>query len=110
MQVALGTEDVEAIAVRVAALIVERLPAPAASHRWLTSREAADYVRISLDGLHRLSGSGAIPHAKQGGRLLFDRIELDEWVRGYSVTGYGISAVSGASAVSTPFPPPRKAA
>ena len=34
--------------------------------------------------LYKLSASGAIPHYKQEGRLLFNRGELEAWLRRYA--------------------------
>ena len=48
--------------------------------RWLTSKHAADYLDMSLGRLHNLTSAGRIPVHREGGRLLFRRSELDEWV------------------------------
>lgn len=71
---------VDLLADAVADRVVDREPEDRRSP-WLTSAEAAERVRLSLDGLHRLTAAGAIPHVKQGGRLLFHADELDDWLR-----------------------------
>ena len=66
---------------RIAGAVVDRLRAVSETDVWLTSHEAAKYLRLpSLDALHRLTGAGAVPHVKQGGRCLFRRSELDRWL------------------------------
>src|SRR3954447_23897557 len=101
MHIALDDDDVQRIALAVADLVVARLPASESSP-WMTSGEAAEYLRVSLDALHRLTGAGAIPHVKQGGRCLFNRAELNEWLADHYA--------GPARPVSTPFPGRRKAA
>jgi excisionase family DNA binding protein len=76
----------EATLHRVADLIAERLmlsPANGASSPWMPTPLAAEYLSLSVDALHRLSAASAIPHRKQGGRLLFNRVELDAWLDSY---------------------------
>jgi excisionase family DNA binding protein len=74
----------DAVADRIAPLLmsalVERL-ALIAHDKWLDSREAADYLAISLDTLHRLTSARDIPFVQDqaGGRLYFRRAELDQW-------------------------------
>lgn len=51
---------------------------------WMTTREAADYLRIGVSELHRLAAAGAIPHEQDGGpggRLFFHAADLDAWRR-----------------------------
>src|SRR4051794_38009496 len=99
LQVTLTREQLDQLAVAVAELVASRLDPPAS--RWLTLPEAAQRVRLSIDGMHRLTGSGAVPHVKQGGRCLFDEAELDQWLEDHRV---------GPPHVSTGFPGARKAA
>lgn len=80
----MGREFFDGLVDEIVERIAERLPSEQ-EPRWLTSAEAADHLRMSLDGLHRLTGAGAVPHVKQGNRLLFDREELDEWLKAHSV-------------------------
>lgn len=106
MRVALDIpdDDLARFAGLVADALAERVPSSSSSSSgpWLTSAEAAERLRLSTDGLHRLTASGAVPHYKQGGRNLFHADELDEWIRDH---------YSGPTrAVSTPFPASRKAA
>src|SRR5258705_8085458 len=47
---------------------------------FLTTSEAADYVRLGERRLYELVTSGAIPCSKVAGKWLFPRNELDLWV------------------------------
>jgi len=47
---------------------------------FLTTSEAADYVRLGERKLYELVTSGAIPCSKVTGKWLFPRQELDLWV------------------------------
>jgi putative molybdopterin biosynthesis protein len=47
---------------------------------FLTSGEAADYLRLKERKLYELVATGAIPCTKVTGRWLFPRVELDRWI------------------------------
>ncbi len=49
--------------------------------RYLTNREAQAYLQKSHTTLWRLKRSGQIAYSKTGMNLLFDRLDLDEYVR-----------------------------
>lgn len=51
----------------------------------MTSKEAAAYLRISLDRLHRLTSNRDIPYSRIGRSLRFDRLDLDAWIRSHRV-------------------------
>lgn len=53
---------------------------------WLTTKEAADYLRISTKTLYNLRNSGVPLGSRSGkrGKLLFSKIELDEYAKGQS--------------------------
>lgn len=47
----------------------------------MTAKEAAEYLCYSYNHLRRLVCTGSIPHyVPSGGKVLFKRKELDEWV------------------------------
>lgn len=52
--------------------------------RWMDSAEAASYLGISKNALHKLSSSKAIPLEQEspGCKLWFRRSDLDVWRRG----------------------------
>jgi excisionase family DNA binding protein len=71
------------IAERVSALLEERFDARPAE--WLNVAGAADHLQTTEDGIRALVKRKRIPHHRgAGGRVLFDRAELDAWVRGES--------------------------
>jgi excisionase family DNA binding protein len=47
----------------------------------MTSKEAASYLRVTLDRLHRLVSNQDIPFSRIGRSLRFDRLDLDAWMR-----------------------------
>jgi excisionase family DNA binding protein len=73
--------DLEALAERVASLILERLDHEPASP-WLDSPAAATYLCCSIERVRKLVSRREIPfhQAQTGGRVFFHRRELDEWL------------------------------
>jgi excisionase family DNA binding protein len=51
---------------------------------WMGIERAAAYLDWPKQRLYKLSASGAIPHYKQEGRLLFRRDELDGWLERFA--------------------------
>ena len=52
---------------------------------WLSAAAAAEYAGVSFDTLERAVRDGVLTVAQPGGRRghrLFERAELDRWVRG----------------------------
>ena len=48
---------------------------------YLSVRETAEYLGYSPGYIYRLASLNVLPHyAPNGGRILFNRLELDEWV------------------------------
>jgi excisionase family DNA binding protein len=67
----------------VSALLEDRFGAQPAE--WLTVAGAAGHLQTTEDGIRALVKRRRIPHYRgAAGRLLFDRAELDTWVRGES--------------------------
>ena len=70
--------DLAELAERLAPL----LPRPAITDdRWLTSREAAQHLGLTLNALHKRTRRHEIPAVQEsaGGRLYFRRTDLDRW-------------------------------
>jgi excisionase family DNA binding protein len=85
MEVALTPTDrfFDEVAERVSALLEERFGEKPAG--WLNVAGAADHLRTTEDGIRALVKRKRIPHHRgAAGRILFDRAELDAWVRGES--------------------------
>jgi excisionase family DNA binding protein len=78
------------LAERIAAKVANRLASereqgdPGPHSPWMGIEKAAAYLDWPKQRLYKLSASGAIPHYKQEGRLLFHRGELDAWLRRYA--------------------------
>lgn len=79
---ALPDAVVETIARRAADIVLAQL---ATASEWMTSAEAAEYLRCTRGRIHNLVSEGRLPHHKDGGRLLFRRSELDAYVTGGAV-------------------------
>jgi excisionase family DNA binding protein len=77
---AMSPEAVELIARRAAELVLEQ---QAQTSPWLTTREAAEYLRWPQSRIEKLAAANAIPRRKHEGRNLFHRAELDEWLEQY---------------------------
>lgn len=60
----------------------ERILASGRRARWLTVRQAADHLGLSANSVRALIKRKRIPHYRVEGRILFDEVELDAWVRG----------------------------
>jgi excisionase family DNA binding protein len=58
---------------------------------------AAAYLDWPRQRLYKLTASGAIPHYKHEGRLLFHRHELDHWLRAYAEPARGLAIPGEAS-------------
>lgn len=63
----------------LAAALAERLHLGETSP-WMTTAEAADYLRVSVRWLRQHLGQ--VPHSKVEGRLFFSRRDLDAWLEG----------------------------
>jgi excisionase family DNA binding protein len=75
-------ELVERVAVRVAELVADRLPAAPEGSPWLNVDEAADYLRCGRKRIYDLVSQSRVPVHRDATRLLFRREDLDEYVLG----------------------------
>lgn len=57
-----------------------RIPVVPDRRTFLTSRELAAYLRVSLSTIRNRVKEGSIPFAKVYGKLLFDLAEINAWV------------------------------
>jgi excisionase family DNA binding protein len=81
--VTIADDFVATLADRVSALVLDALPQ---ATEWLTVAGAAEYLATSEDAIRGHVKRGQIPcHRGAAGRVLFDRSELDAWVRGEAV-------------------------
>ena len=50
--------------------------------KYLSVREAANYIGYSVGYIYKLVAINAIPcYVPNGGRIIFNRVELDEWIK-----------------------------
>jgi excisionase family DNA binding protein len=85
LELRIPQELIEALADRVAEIVIERLDrggGPAAT-RWMRSSDAAAYLGWSKGALYDRVSRKALPHYKVDGILLFKREELDAWLEQY---------------------------
>jgi excisionase family DNA binding protein len=78
----LSDDALDDLADRLADRIVARLPCPDAGDAgWLTTRQAAAYLGMSVHALHKLTAAREIPFSQDGpgARCYFRRGDLDEW-------------------------------
>ena len=64
-------------------LLLELKPTIPEDNELLTVREAADYLRVSVQAIYTKVSRGEIPVSKPGRRLYFNKSDLKRWV-GYS--------------------------
>jgi len=67
------SSDLDALAAALAERLQLSEPSP-----WMTTAEAADYMRVSVRWLRQHLHQ--VPHSKVEGRLFFSRNELDAWL------------------------------
>ncbi len=72
---------IEALAQRVAAIVLEGLEATS-SRRWLRVDQTAEYLGRTPEAIRGLVKRGELTGYKPDGRLQLDRQELDKWMRG----------------------------
>lgn len=57
-----------------------------APDRWMGTAQAAEYLGLTRNALHKLTGARSVPfeQERRGGKCWFLRSELDAWRRGIS--------------------------
>jgi len=50
------------------------------SKQIITLPEASQYLKLTIDNLYRMTCEKKIPHFKPAKKILFDRIQLDQWL------------------------------
>lgn len=82
LSLAVPPELVEAVAERVAELLVERLPAGREPEPWLDVDGAAGYLACKPHRVYDLVAEGRVRCAKDGRRSVFRREWLDDYLLG----------------------------
>jgi hypothetical protein len=68
-------------------VVREELAASLQPDEWLDAAGAAGYLKSSKARIYNLSSESRIPVHHEGGRLLFSRRELEEWIKSGSAAG-----------------------
>jgi excisionase family DNA binding protein len=78
----------EAIVQEITRRVVEQIVAQSGeeSEPWLTVDQAARHLGCGTRRIYDLTRQGALPHAKDGRRTLFRRVDLDSFVRAGGAT------------------------
>jgi len=81
---AFPAELLDALADRLAPRVAALLQETAESDQWLSSAQAADYLGMTRNALHKLTSTREIPFEQDGPgcKLHFRRSELDRWRAG----------------------------
>jgi len=74
----------ERVAHRLHELQAGAQPAVEERSPWMSLPSAAAYLDWPRQRLYKLTATGAIPHYKHEGRLLFHRAELERWLGHYA--------------------------
>ena len=72
--------EMETIEQRIEILEAALANALNCNRQWLSVDEAANYLRVKPSTIHMKTHRGEIPHYKIGGKLLFDKQELNNIV------------------------------
>jgi excisionase family DNA binding protein len=84
---------IERVARRMIDLQRQAQPADEAQSPWMSIAKTADYLDWPRQRLYKLTASGAIPHYKHEGRLLFHRSELDRWLAQHAQPVSGLACL-----------------
>ena len=84
LSIELPENVLDALAERVAARVLERLERGQEGDRWLDAKQAADYLGLSINALHKLTAARQLPAEQEapGHKLWFRRSQLDHWRSG----------------------------
>lgn len=83
LSVAIPSEFVREVAVQLADVLVERgIIGAVTVSPYLTTAEAADYLRASKQRVHDLTSQGRLRACKDGSRNLYRRDDLDAYLAG----------------------------
>lgn len=79
LTVSLSPEAMAELAERVADLLARRQQSAASP--WLNAPQAAEYLAAPVSRIRKLTMTGDLRAHREGGRVLYRRDELDEFVR-----------------------------
>jgi hypothetical protein len=84
LSIELPENVLDALAKRVAAGVLERLEGAQDGDQWFDAKQAADYLGLSINPLHKLTAARQLPAEQEapGHKLWFRRSQLDHWRSG----------------------------
>ena len=84
LSLALPPDVMDELVERVARRTAELLDEHPSEDRWLTTKDAAEYLGMTPNALHKLTAARQIPFEQEvrGGKCWFRRSELDTWREG----------------------------
>jgi excisionase family DNA binding protein len=87
IEIQLSQDELDHLADRLADRIIARIEHRMGGSRdagWMTTKEAAEHLGMSVDALHKLTAARAIPFTQDAprARCYFRRAHLDAWRRG----------------------------
>lgn len=98
LTIPLPPELVEAIVDKATEQVLERIDALAThdQREWFNVESAADYLDVSPERVRKLQARREIPYHQEapGCRVLFRRVDLDEWMRSLRHDARGGPAMS----------------
>jgi excisionase family DNA binding protein len=71
---------IDAVAAKVADVVLARLNRPAIEKRYMSVEEAASYAGYSKDALWKHIQRGHLPVSRQGQSVRVDKREIDKWM------------------------------
>lgn len=71
---------IDAVAVKVADVVLARLNKPSVEKRYFKVEEAAEYTGYTVDALQKHIQRGHLPVSKQGTSTRIDKLEIDKWM------------------------------
>ena len=80
MRLEVTEESLDMLAERVAALVLERVPKQESPSPYMTTAEAAGFLRCKPQRIHDLLSAGRLTRFKDGSRTLVLRAELEAHV------------------------------
>ena len=80
-------EELDTLASQIASHVLEHLGELAQEPRYMGMEEAAEYMSLPVGQLRKLVQAKRIPHLRPTRRIIFDRQDIDVWMRRHLVNG-----------------------
>jgi len=80
-------EELDTLASQIASHVLGHLGELAQAPRYMDMEEAAEYMSLPVGQLRKLVQAKKIPHLRPTRRIIFDREDIDVWMRRHPVNG-----------------------